>query len=85
MYLLVAFPFVVANSNGINLYIGANDGHLTSLRLSKSGEGLILEQTSVTGSYGAQPVLLDLDKANNVLYCPNKPSFITTYGTSVWP
>lgn len=81
-YLPAAFPFAVANSNGINLYTGANDGNLTSLRLSKSGEGFILEQTSVTGSCGAQPVWLDLDKANNVLYYLNRPGSITTYGTS---
>lgn len=82
MYLPAAFPFAAANSTGINLYTGANDGNLTSLRLSKSGEGFILEQTSVTGSCGAQPVWLDLDKGNNVLYCLNRPGSITTYGTS---
>lgn len=79
---LATFSFAAADSNGINLYTGANDGNLTSLRLSKSGEGYTLEQISVTGSCGAQPVWLDLDKPNDVLYCLNRPGSITTYRTS---
>lgn len=81
-YFLAACPFAAADSNGINLYTGANDGNLTSLRLSKSGEGYTLGQISATGSCGAQPVWLDLDKPNNVLYCLNRPGSITTYATS---
>lgn len=77
--LLAAVPFATADSNSINLYTGANDGNLTSLRLSKSGELYTLEQISVTGSCGAQPVWLDLDKPNKVLYCLNRPGSITTY------
>lgn len=80
--LLTAFYFAAADPDGITLYTGANDGNLTSPRLSKSGEGYTLEQTSVTGSCGAQPVWLDLDKPNNVLYCLNRPRSIATYGTS---
>lgn len=77
---LAAYSFAAAYSNSINLYTGANDGNLTSLRLAKSGEGYTLGQTSVTSSCGAQPVWLDLDKPNNVLYCLDRPGSITTYG-----
>lgn len=80
--LLAALSFAAADLNGINLYTGANDGDVTSLMLSKSGEGYTLEKTSVTGSCGAQPVWLDLDKPQNVLYCLNRPGSITTYEIS---
>lgn len=80
--LLAAFSLTTAYSNSINLYTGANDGNLTSLRLSKSGGEYALERLSVTGSCGAQPVWLDLDKPNNVLYCLNRPGSITTYEVS---
>lgn len=80
--LVSGISFATAYSNSINLYTGANDGNLTSLRLSKSGERYTLAQTSVTGSCGAQPVWLDLDKPNSVLYCLNRPGSITTYEVS---
>lgn len=80
--LLAAFSWTTAYSNSINLYTGANDGNLISLRLSKSGEEYALEQISVTGSCGAQPVWLNFDKANKVLYCLNRPGSITTYEIS---
>lgn len=80
--LLVGWSHGATASGGINLYTGANDGNLTSLKLSKSGESYILEQTGVTGSCGSQPVWLDLDKPNNVLYCLNRPGSVSTYETS---
>lgn len=80
--LLVGWSRGAITSGGINLYTGANDGNLTSLKLSKSDNGYILEQTGVTGSCGAQPVWFDLDKPNNVLYCLNRPGSISTYRTS---
>lgn len=80
--LLVGWSHGATAPGGINLYTGANDGNLTSLKLSKSDEGYMLEHTSVTGSCGAQPVWLDLDKPNNVLYCLNRPGSVSTYKTS---
>lgn len=80
--LLAVYSSAAADPDSINLYTGANDGNLTSLRLSISGRGYTLTQTSVTGSCGTQPVWLDLDKPNNVLYCLNRPGSTTTYGTS---
>lgn len=82
MSLLAVYSSAAADPDSIHLYMGTNDGNLTSLRLSISGGGYTFAQTSVTGSCGTQPVWLDLNKPNNVLHCLNRPGSITTYRTS---
>ncbi|KAF9878172.1 hypothetical protein CkaCkLH20_04210 [Colletotrichum karsti] len=72
-----------ASVTAVNLYAGANDGNLTSLRLTSDSRGkYALEKTHVTDQGGPQAVWLDLDVPNRVLYCLDRSGTANTFAVS---